>query len=129
MSIDTMLHDEIKEELTGLNKIQLGTEEYKVTVDGVAKLLDRANEMRRIEADSRDKVENRTSDILLKREQMAEDRKDRIVKNLLTAVSIVGGLSLTVWGSINAWAFETNGVMSNGPGKEFMKKLFRMKLG
>lgn len=129
MSIDTMLHDEIKEELTGLNKIQLGTEEYKVTVDGVAKLLDRANEMRRIEADSRDKVENRTADILLKREQMAEDRKDRIVKNLLTAVSIVGGLSLTVWGSINAWAFETDGVMSNGPGKEFMKKLFRMKLG
>lgn len=129
MNIDTMLHDEIKEELTGLNKIQLGTEEYKVTTDGVAKLLDRAIEMRKFDEEARERAENRETEIMLKREQMADDRKDRIVKNLLTGLSIVGGLSLTVWGSINAWAFETNGVMSNGPGKEFMKKLFKMKLG
>lgn len=128
MSIDTMLNDEIKDELDGLKKIELGSDEYKVTVDGVTKLLDRAIEMKKFDADATEKAESKEIEIEFKREQMAEDRKDRFVKNILTALSIGGGLALTVWGANKSWKFEETGVVTNGPGKEFMKKLFRMKL-
>ena len=128
MSIDTMLHDEIQDELNGLSKIELGSEAYKVTVDGVTKLLDRAIEMNKADAEASERADNREIEIELKREQMVDDKKDRFVKNFLTALSIGGGFALTIWGANKSWKFEETGVVTNGPGKEFMKKLFRMKL-
>lgn len=127
MSIDTMLRDEIQDEITGLGKLELGSEEYKTTVDGVTKLLDKANELKKIDADARDRAESREIEIQFKTEQMQEDKKDRIVKNILTAISIGGGFILTIWGANKSWKFEETGTVTNGPGKEFMKKLFRMK--
>lgn len=127
MSIDTMLRDEIQDEITGLGKLELGSEEYKTTVDGVTKLLDKANELKKIDADAQDRAESREIEIQFKTEQMQEDKKDRIVKNILTAISIGGGFILTIWGANKSWKFEETGTVTNGPGKEFMKKLFRMK--
>lgn len=127
MSIDTMLREEIQDEITGLGKLELGSEEYKTTVDGVTKLLDKANELKKIDADARDRAENREIEIQFKTEQMQDDKKDRIVKNILTAISIGGGFILTVWGANKSWKFEETGTVTNGPGREFMKKLFRMK--
>ncbi len=127
MSIDTMLREEIQDEITRLGKMELGSETYKTTVDGVTKLLDRANEMKKIDAEARDRAESREIEIQFKNEQMQDDKKDRIVKNILTALSIGGGFVLTVWGANKSWKFEETGTVTNGPGKEFMKKLFRMK--
>ena len=127
MSIDTMLREEIQDEIAGLGKLRLGSEEYKTTVDGVTKLLDKANELKKIYADARDRAESREIEIQFKTEQMQDDKKDRIVKNILTALSIGGGFVLTVWGANKSWKFEETGTVTNGPGREFMKKLFRMK--
>lgn len=127
MSIDTMLREEIQDEIAGLGKLDLGSEAYKTTVDGVTKLLDRANEMKKIDAEARDRAESREIEIQFKNEQMQDDKKDRIVKNILTALSIGGGFVLTVWGANKSWKFEETGTVTNGPGREFMKKLFRMK--
>ena len=127
MSIDTMLREEIQDEIAGLGKLRLGSEEYKTTVDGVTKLLDKANELKKIDADARDRAESREIEIQFKTEQMQDDKKDRIVKNILTAISIGGGFILTVWGANKSWKFEETGTVTNGPGREFMKKLFRMK--
>ena len=127
MSIDTMLREEIQDEITRLGKLELGSDTYKTTVDGVTKLLDRANEMKKIDAEARDRAESREIEIQFKNEQMQDDKKDRIVKNILTALSIGGGFVLTVWGANKSWKFEETGTVTNGPGKEFMKKLFRMK--
>ena len=127
MSIDTMLREEIQDEIAGLGKLRLGSEEYKTTVDGVTKLLDKANELKKIDADARDRAESREIETQFKTEQMQDDKKDRIVKNILTAISIGGGFILTVWGANKSWKFEETGTVTNGPGREFMKKLFRMK--
>ena len=127
MSIDTMLREEIQDEITRLGKLELGSETYKTTVDGVTKLLDRANEMKKIDAEARDRAESREIEIQLKNEQMQDDKKDRLIKNILTALSIGGGFALTIWGSIKYWQFQKTGTVTNGPGREFMKKLFRMK--
>ena len=127
MSIDTMLREEIQDEITRLGTMELGSEMYKTTVDGVTKLLDRANEMKKIDAEARDRSESREIEIQFKNEQMQDDKKDRIVKNILTALSIGGGFVLTVWGANKSWKFEETGTVTNGPGREFMKRLFRMK--
>lgn len=125
--IDTMLRDELQREFENLKDMKSGTEEHKVGVDSLTKLLDRAIEMDKLEADVQEKAENREVDIDLKEKQMQEDKKDRIVKNCLTAVSLIASVGLTIWGSCKSWKFEETGTITSTAGREFMKKLFHMK--
>lgn len=125
--IDTMLRDELQREFENLKDMKSGTEEHKVGVDSLTKLLDRAIEMDKLEADVQEKAENREVDASLKEKQMQEDKKDRIVKNCLTAVSLIASVGLTIWGSCKSWKFEETGTITSTAGREFMKKLFHMK--
>ena len=125
--IDTMLRDELQREFENLKDMKSGTEEHKVGVDSLTKLLDRAIEMDKLEADVQEKAENREVDISLKEKQLQEDKKDRIVKNCLTAVSLIASVGLTIWGSCKSWKFEETGTITSTAGREFMKKLFHMK--
>ena len=125
--IDTMLRDELQREFENLKDMKSGTEEHKVGVDSLTKLLDRAIEMDKLEADVQEKAENREVDISLKEKQLQEDKKDRIVKNCLTAVGLIASVGLTVWGSCKSWKFEETGTITSTAGREFMKKLFHMK--
>lgn len=125
--IDTMLREELQSEFEDLRDMKLGTEEHKIAADTVMKLMDRAIEIEKLENEVQDKAENREIETDLKTRQMNEDKKDRFVKNCLTAVSVVGGLGLTIWGSCKSWKFEETGTITSTAGREFMKKLFHMK--
>ena len=125
--IETMLRDELQREFENLKDMKSGAEEHKVGVDSLTKLLDRAIEMDKLEADVQEKAENREVDVGLKEKQMQEDKKDRIVKNCLTAVSLIASVGLTIWGSCKSWKFEETGTITSTAGREFMKKLFHMK--
>lgn len=127
MRIETMLHEGIEDGFNELKKVQVGSESYKTTVDGLTKLVDRAIELEKLEADVQNKVDDREAENELKLKQMKEERQDRIVKNGLTAVSVFGGIGLTVWGALKSWKFEETGTITSGPGREFMKKLFHMR--
>ena len=59
MRIETMLHDGIEDGFNELKKIQVGTEEYKSTVDVLTKLLDRAIEIDKIDAETQANADNR----------------------------------------------------------------------
>ena len=48
MDIDDLLLEEIEQEFNGLKDVEMGTEKYKASVDGLAKLVDRAIELRKI---------------------------------------------------------------------------------
>ena len=125
--IDTMLRDELQREFENLKDMKSGTEEHKVGIDSLTKLLDRAIEMDKLEADVQEKAENREVDISLKEKQMQEDKKDRFVKNCLTVISLIANVGLTIWGSCKSWKFEETGTITSTAGREFMKKLFHMK--
>lgn len=124
MRIETMLHDGIEDGFNELKKIQVGTEEYKSTVDGLTKLLDRAIEIDKIDAETQTNADNREIETNIELKKIAADRKDRTIKNCLTAASIVCTAGITVWGSLKSWKFEETGVVTSGPGREFMKKIF-----
>lgn len=127
MRIDNLLREELIGEFETLKEMKLGTEEHKAAADTVAKLMDRAIEIEKLENEVQDKAESREIENNIKLKQMDEDKKDRFVKNCLTALSIVGGLGLTIWGSCKSWKFEETGTITSTAGREFMKKLFHMK--
>lgn len=127
MKIDTLLHEEIRDELQELNKIEVGTEKYKVTVDGIAKLMDKAIELEKIEVESHDRMEAREADIQLKTEQIIEDKKDRFAKNVLSALGIALPLGVTIWGTLKSFKFEEEGTITTTMGRGFINKLLPKK--
>lgn len=127
MNIETLLYDEIETEFEKLRTTDTGSEQYKVTVDGLTKLMDRAIEMERINNDCDDKAKTRESDQLMKEQQLLEDKKDRLVKNIISAAGVVLPLIVTIWGTKVSLKFEEEGTFTTIMGRGFINKLLPKK--
>lgn len=124
MSIETMLHEKIAKDFENLKTMEVGSEEYRVTSDTLTKFMDRAIEMEKVHVEKEDKEESRENDKNLKLEQMKDDRKDRLVRNIITGVNVAGGFGLAIWGTLKSLKFEETGTITTWAGKKFISKLF-----
>lgn len=127
MRIDTLLNEEIENELGELKRMQVGTEEYRATVDGVTKLVDRAIEIRRLNLETDEKVEVREADTNYKIRQMDDDQKDRLIKNCISVAGIVIPSLITIWGTVKSIEFEKEGTITTIMGRGFIQKLLPKK--
>lgn len=127
MNIDTMLREEIATELEKLNDMEKGSDEYKVTVDGVTKLMDRVIEMEKVDNDAKEKAEARMRDDAIELQKLEDDRKDRIVKNVIGAAGVVLPLIVTIWGTKVSLKFEETGTITTQMGRGFIQRLFPKK--
>lgn len=119
-----MLDDEIEQIKNTMGDLALGTVEYKEATDILTKLIDKRNEMVKIEYDHLDKKQSRQEENDLKARQMEDDRKDRRVKNGITIVKVVGGIVVTVVGTYVTLNFERIQNVTTIAGREFAKRLF-----
>lgn len=127
MRIETLLNDEIRGEFDELKKLEVGSEKYKTTVDGLTKLIDRAIELNKIEMEYQDKAENRESDVDFKLRQIEEARKERLLQNGITVASIVLPCVITIWGTLKSFEFEKEGTITTIMGRGFINKLLPKK--
>lgn len=127
MRIEQILREEILNELEELGKCQLGNDEYKTRVDGATKLIDRAIEIEKLNIEQENKEKDRELDKTLKLQQMEEDRKDRKIKNVLTALGIGIPAGITVWGTLKTFAFEKDENVTTLIGRGFINKLIPKK--
>lgn len=127
MKIETLLHDEIKSELEELKNIEAGTEKYKVTVDGLTKLIDRAIEMDKLNIDVQDKIDSREKDDSFRMKQMEEEGKSRQIGNYITIAGIVIPTLVTIWGTVKTIEFEKEGTITTIMGRGFINKLLPKK--
>ena len=123
MKIKETLYKEIEDELQALNEIEVGTDEYKSSVDGVTKLLDRAIEIEKHEAE----MKEREAERIAKNIQGAEEQKDRVVKNYIAAGGVVLPLLVTIWGTLKSVKFEKDGTVTTIMGRGFINKLLPKK--
>ncbi len=127
MSIKTKLHIEIDEGFDKINEMEIGTDQHKAAVDEIAKLMDRAIELEKVENDAEDKKKTRENDKALRLKQMEDENKDRLVRNCLTGASILSGIGVTVWGALKSWKFEETGTITSTAGRKFINNLFSKK--
>lgn len=125
--IKTKLHIEIEDELDELSKMEVGTDQHKIAVDELTKLMDRAIELEKVENDAEDKKETRENDNTLRLKQMEDEKKDRLIKNCLTGASIISGIGVTIWGALKSWKFEETGTVTSTAGRKFIGNLFSKK--
>lgn len=127
MSVKTLLDEEIRDEIENLNKVELGSNEHKIAADALAKLLDKSIEMERLDLEYQEKVESREADQQIKMIQIKDERKDKLIKNILTGATFVGGVAVTVWGTIKSIKFEQTGTITTIMGRGFIQKLLPKK--
>lgn len=127
MNIENLLHDEIQKEFEDLGRMELGSEKYKSTVDGLTKLVDRAIKIDELNIENQEKIDAREDEREIKLKQMEEDRKDRLVRNVLTGLGLVIPTGLTVWGTLKSLKFEETGTVTTAIGRGFINKLLPKK--
>lgn len=121
------LYDEINAEFDDLSKMALGTEEYKITIDGLTKLMDRAIDMKKFDTEYAERIENQKMDNCLRQKQMDEERKDRLIKNSISIAGIVIPSLITIWGTVKSMEFEKEGTITTIIGRGFINKLLPKK--
>lgn len=127
MNIETLLYDEIETLYEKLRTLKPGSDEHKAVLDEVAKLMDRAIELDKIESDCKEKAAARESEQLMKQQQLKDESKDRIVKNLISAAGVVLPLIVTVWGTKVSMNFEKEDSFTTIMGRGFINKLLPKK--
>ena len=127
MKIETLLHEEIQDEFKNLKEMELGTEEYKTTVDGLAKLVDRAIEIDKLNIDAQDKIDSREIEVDLKQQQINDEKQDRKIRNGISIAGIVIPTIVTIWGTLKSFKFEKDGTVTTIMGRGFIQKLLPKK--
>ena len=126
MDIDDLLLEEIEQEFNDLKDVEMGTEKYKASVDGLAKLLDRAIELRKIDADRNDKeseLDIRSKDLELREQRDKYDKIDQLIRNGISIAGIVIPTVVTIWGTLKTFQFEEEGSITTNIGRGFINKL------
>ena len=127
MKIEALLHEEIQDEFKNLKEMELGTEEYKTTVDGLAKLVDRAIEIDKLNIDAQDKIDSREIEVDLKQQQINDEKQDRKIRNGIAIAGIVIPTIVTIWGTLKSFKFEKDGTVTTIMGRGFIQKLLPNK--
>lgn len=148
MATRDLLRDEIDRRIEELEDMEVGTDEYKVAVDSLTKLIDRLNELDK--ADSQwgalaKEDERQQEELKLKREQLelekkvheddeafkakqaADERRKMIVNIVMTSLGIIIPTGVTIWGTYKTFKFEETGTITTMPGRLFITKLFSKK--
>lgn len=123
MRIESLLKEEIANEFGELKRLEVGTESYKVAVDGLTKLVDRVIEIEKYEAELQEKVNSRESDIDLRLQAAKDDKINRIAGHAINVAGIVLPIMVTIWGTKASFEFEKEGTISTLMGRGFINKL------
>lgn len=127
MKVETMLHDEILNEFEELKKLEVGSDGYRAAVDGISKLLDRAIEYDKLDAECNERSLNRGFEEDYKLHLAEDEKRDRRIKNGITIAGIVIPSLITIWGTIKSLNFEKEGTVTTIMGRGFINKLLPKK--
>lgn len=131
------LDGEISTELEVLDSMETNSEDYKIMVEGLTKLIDRSMELEKIEiskAQEAEKIKNESEKIKFEGEKIkfeAEQAKTNKIFQWIgygiSAAGIVIPVAVTIWGTKVTLNFEKEGTVTTMMGRGFINKLLPKK--
>ena len=132
-NIEELLDEEIKSQIDALKDCEIGKGDYAETVNGISKLIDKSIELKKLEISVDENArkatvekENRMFDEKTKQQELEADKKDRKIRNWLTAAGIGIPVGVTIWANIYNWKKELGGTMTFSGGRKAMDSLLSM---
>ena len=127
MEFENLLTEEIQAEIETLKGMELGSEPYKVAVDGITKLIDRSIDIEKYSAERKEKAEETELEAYWKERESTEEKKDRRIKDGIAIAGIVLPIIVTIWGTKASFKFEEEGTITTIMGRGFINKLLPKK--
>ena len=127
MSVRSNLVEEFESELEELSKMEVGTDTYRATVDGVTKLADRIIEIDKIEKENSVKIDTQEQEYAIKAQQLKDEKKDRFIKNCIAVGTFVGGVLVYGLAFIASTNFEREGTLTTEGGRSSLRQLLKLK--
>lgn len=128
MTYKELLDNEISEKIEALSVLEAGSDEHKATVDELTKLMDRSIELEKLEVNVAEKAKDREQtklDTELKKEQLANDQKDKKFGRWTSVISIVVPVGVAIWGTLYTTKWEKTDTLTSTAGKEHSRNLFK----
>lgn len=122
-----LLNEEIQKEIEELREVEKGSEKHKIAADALSKLMEKSIELDKLDIEAYDREQTREDERMFREQQLKEDKKDRLIKNILTGVGIVIPAGLTIWGTLKSLKFEETGTVTTVMGRGFLNKLLPKK--
>ena len=126
-TIEKLLKSELEEELEALGGTELGSDDYKVAVEGITKLMDRQIEISKLNTEYELKRDAREIDADLKVQQMKAEATDRKIKYAISIGETVVSTAVIIWGTLKSFKFEETGTITTIMGRGFINKLLPKK--
>ena len=129
-TIIDQLETEIESQLKLLNETEIGTDTYRNLVEGVSKLIDKRNEIEKIDLEQKKQTLSETAEFtrMNKEKELDEyNKKDQLIKNAISIGSIIIPVLVTVWGTYKTLKFEETGTVTTIMGRGFINKLIPKK--
>ena len=127
MSIKTSLIEEFESQMKELSKLEVGSEQYKVAVDGVTKMADRIIEIDRDEQEAILKRNANVDEYEIKASQLESENRDRLIRNAIEGVKVGGGFGLAIWAYITSMKYEAKGLIpTTEGGRAALRSLFKI---
>ena len=127
VNIDPQLYEVIKTDFEKIKDNDLGSDERKAALDEVTKLMDRAIEIKKVNIECDSKAKTLESEERMRKQQIEDEKKDRLIKNLISVAGIVLPIGLTIWGTKVSLKFEEEGTVTTIMGRGFINKLLPKK--
>lgn len=127
MRFQNTLNEEIQDELQNLGQMELGSDQYQKTVEGISKLMDRSIEMKKFDVEMANKETCQANDLELRVQQLEAEKKDNKIRNGITIAGIVIPTVVTIWGTLKSFKFEESGTVTTIMGRGFINKLLPKK--
>lgn len=124
MNIERTFCNVIETECGELHTLEQGSEAYKASTDVAAKFADRVIKLKELELEERKiDIEEKKADIEL--QKMAEERKDRSIKNGIAVGNLLVPAGITIGFGILMFVFEEKGTISSRMGQKILDKIMR----
>lgn len=124
------LDGEISTELEVLESMETNSEDYKIMVEGLTKLIDRSMELEKIEiskAQEAEKIKNEAEKMKFEAEQVKTNKIFQWIGYGISAAGIVIPVAVTIWGTKVTLNFEKEGTVTTMMGRGFINKLLPKK--
>lgn len=127
MSVKTYLNDELMSELEELGRVEFGSEQYKIGVNGVTQLADRLIEMSKLEQEEM-KLDIEEKKVDIEVEKLESENLDRKSKNRISAWGVALPSAIAVVGGLAMFIYEERGSIVSQVGRKIIDKyIFRVK--
>ena len=149
-----LYESELKDEFEKIKTIDIVSDEHRKVVSDISQLTDRLAKLKEVENErQRIKVEQQKVDaerakievdekkadieerkadleekkIEIEEQQLEEERKDRLIKNIIAGLGVAIPAGITLTGMVLMFLFEEKGTITSKAGSKIVDRIFRMK--